>query len=355
MKQKMLTICIIITFLTTIMPVTFSEIEETKNQTIYVDDDNTMGPWEGTQEHPYQYVQEGIDHATEGDVVFICTGYYHEINLTCNNSIILLGEEKENTIIEGKYNNTEDSIFLINITNMTISNLLFKNYTIFYGYPFIQVNIPGNFFFINNILKDTGFGLAIYSFSKDLEIEITGNEFQGEEDAFFGLLIYSICNKVNLSYNVINGFSMGIYAFGDISIYWNHISQSDSYGLVAIPNSLDEMKLSITHNNFIENKIHATFTNGIDFNDGNTNLSCFPQQMKNFFNQFRSHFLMDRLNVKLNSIKWKNNFWDNKKLIGPKCILGTYYRFSNNLSILRVFPWINIDWHPAKDPYKINR
>jgi hypothetical protein len=198
-----------------------------------------------------------------------------------------------------------------------------------------------------------GFGLGIYSFSKDLEIEITGNEFQGEEDAFFGILIFSILNKINLSYNVINGFIMGIYAIGNMNIFWNHISQCDTYGLGVVPNSLDEMKPCITQNNFIENKIHATFTNGIDFNDWKINLSCFPQQIQNFFNQFRSHFTMDRLNLKLNPIKWKNNFWDNKKLIGPKCILGTYQRYSYNNSLLRIFPWINFDWHPAKDPYKI--
>ncbi len=29
----------------------------TFDRTIYVDDDNTEGPWDGTQEHPYQHIQ----------------------------------------------------------------------------------------------------------------------------------------------------------------------------------------------------------------------------------------------------------------------------------------------------------
>ena len=33
--------------------------------TIYVDDDNTQGPWDGTAEHPFQNIQDGINHASE--------------------------------------------------------------------------------------------------------------------------------------------------------------------------------------------------------------------------------------------------------------------------------------------------
>ncbi|MFO8077218.1 MAG: hypothetical protein R6U21_01050 [Thermoplasmatota archaeon] len=31
--------------------------------TIYVDDDNISGPWEGTIDHPYQCIQDAIDAA----------------------------------------------------------------------------------------------------------------------------------------------------------------------------------------------------------------------------------------------------------------------------------------------------
>ena len=30
--------------------------------TIYVDDDNTAGPWDGTLEHPYQHIQDGVNN-----------------------------------------------------------------------------------------------------------------------------------------------------------------------------------------------------------------------------------------------------------------------------------------------------
>jgi parallel beta-helix repeat protein len=68
--------------------------------TIYVDDDNTAGPWEGTVGHPYQFIQDGIDHATDGDTVYVFNGDYRE-NIVVSKSIELIGEDKEFTYITG--------------------------------------------------------------------------------------------------------------------------------------------------------------------------------------------------------------------------------------------------------------
>ncbi len=44
--------------------------------TIYVDDDNTGGPWDGSSAHPYQYIQDGIDNSNPNDTVMVRNGTY---------------------------------------------------------------------------------------------------------------------------------------------------------------------------------------------------------------------------------------------------------------------------------------
>ena len=57
---------------------TIKEVTTFDPTTIYVDDDNTEGPWDGTVEHPYQYIQDSIDNGQPGDSVYIFNGLYNE-------------------------------------------------------------------------------------------------------------------------------------------------------------------------------------------------------------------------------------------------------------------------------------
>ena len=45
---------------------------------IFVDDDNTTGPWDGSPSNPYQYIQDGVDAATDDCIVWIKPGLYQE-------------------------------------------------------------------------------------------------------------------------------------------------------------------------------------------------------------------------------------------------------------------------------------
>ena len=67
---------------------------------IFVDDDNTEGPWDGTYEYPYQHIQDGVYAANDDDVVYVFNGIY-DGDVVISNSLILTGQNRDNTIIRG--------------------------------------------------------------------------------------------------------------------------------------------------------------------------------------------------------------------------------------------------------------
>lgn len=90
------------------------------NNIIYVDDNNTEGPWDGSIDYPFQYIHEAINNSTNGDSIYVFSGIYFE-NFIIDKRLNLIGENKSNTIIDGCYEEyiidiTSDNIFLENFT-----------------------------------------------------------------------------------------------------------------------------------------------------------------------------------------------------------------------------------------------
>ncbi len=108
-------ITVIIVILTNLFfPFVNTEIpnETILNTTLYVGGD---GP------NNYTYIQDAIDNASDGDTIFVYSGIYHE-NIIVDKSIIILGENAEETIIVG--NGYE------NVVNITTDNAIIKNFGI---------------------------------------------------------------------------------------------------------------------------------------------------------------------------------------------------------------------------------
>ena len=155
--------------------------------TIYVDDDNTQGPWDGTAEHPFQNIQDGINHASEGDIVYVFNGRYNEA-IAISKSITLQGSDKETTFIEAWASNT----ITVTAKNVQISgfNIIGKKYY----QDAIYINENGQALVTDNILKLEDFGSEIkLSYSKNNII--TNNEFIG--NPAHGVLL------LNSNYNTI--------------------------------------------------------------------------------------------------------------------------------------------------------
>lgn len=97
------------------------EIYNSSNNILYVG---------GTGPGNYTKIQDALNDSTNGDIVFVYNGFYDE-NLLIENSISLIGEDKNNTIIRGfssleEYEKNKDTIRIkadwVNITGFKIIN-----------------------------------------------------------------------------------------------------------------------------------------------------------------------------------------------------------------------------------------
>ena len=92
------------------------KINSNINSIIYVDINNTKGPWYGTQEFPYKNINDGLNHSINGDTIFVYEGIYKE-KIIINKSIFLKGENYNSTIINGVYKEKIIEIISDNIIN----------------------------------------------------------------------------------------------------------------------------------------------------------------------------------------------------------------------------------------------
>ena len=166
--RLILTILIVLMFLTNIMPIFV--ISEKTNITIYVDDDGTAD---------YSNIQDAIDAAFDGDTVFVYNGFYHE-NLNINKEICLMGEDNKNTIIDS--DNRNDTIS-INANNVKISG-----FKIQHGYIGIKLAGVGYSDISNNVIYDNTVGISI-SFNSHYN-EVYSNEIIGNKN--MGVSVYYV-------------------------------------------------------------------------------------------------------------------------------------------------------------------
>ena len=92
-------------------------------KTIYVDDDNATGPWDGTPEHPYQNITSGLEHASAGNTIYVYNGTYHE-NVVIDKTLCLIGENRTATIIDGY---GAQWTVRVNANNVTILGFTIRN------------------------------------------------------------------------------------------------------------------------------------------------------------------------------------------------------------------------------------
>ena len=127
MKEKASSVALLVMILLGTLTLAFnSQLVNAEPDTIYVDDDNVAGPWDGSQLHPYQNITSGLEHAASGDTIFVHNGTYHE-HVSIEKSISLVGQNPLATIIDGSGEEYRPIVNVFNTSNVVISNLTVQN------------------------------------------------------------------------------------------------------------------------------------------------------------------------------------------------------------------------------------
>ncbi len=362
----------------------------------------------------YTRIQDAIDNATSGDTIFVFNGIYCENLLIDKSGISLFGEDKNTTIIDGsmkddvvviKANFTRiqgftiqnSSLNLFNdigisaykdvgtIRGIQISHCIFKKDgrgIYFYNVSDCSItrcqihNLNGTSITIcglaNNIsidhclIKDCGTdwggaalsgGISINGRNKFNCTNVTVSNNVISNVAADGLYMFQIFN-LNIFNNSIHNCSWwGICLGGaqNVNIYANTIFKNLKNGIMT-----DFCEVKISSNRVYENGNGNIFDGGIIIQDSRRNASIFNNILEanvpyglylirspgstivnnTFIQNKQNAYILGTL-----TSHWHGNYWDDWSGLGPKIILGCLDRIR--------FPWINVDWHPAQEPYDI--
>jgi nitrous oxidase accessory protein len=372
---------------------------------IYVDDDNIDGPWDGTIEHPYQYIQDAIDNASIDDIIYVFSGVYNG-RINVNKTISLIGEDKNTTIINI---GLKIDAYYVNITGFTIQNGSWGSGGFYIISSYCKI--------IGNIITNCGDGIALIENTHFNVIadNIISNNCRGGIDNWFGFSNNNIIKRNtiknnwfdgialrgennNISDNIIIGNDVGIRPQGsNTTIYDNIISNNKREGIYLRTSE----GIYIYKNDIENNGGDGIFITGVDENiiSGNTltnnkngiiltrmsknntiNFNSFSDQNcgiwmvlfsdnnhisnNNFINNLCglyqsgsaknnitfNNFRKNKLNaffLNCNQTVWDSNFWNRPRLL-PKPILG--FEKYEGLWI----PSINYDYSPAQKPNDID-
>jgi parallel beta-helix repeat protein len=214
---------------------------------IYVDDDNINGPWDGSEEHPYREIQQGINNAYEG-----YTGFYNE-NVIISKTINLDGENRYNTIIDG---GGKDQVISVSSPNVRISNFTIQNSG---KEPFEAgiktLSLNSNITILNNVIQNNGIGIFLnYAYDQSWN-KVINNLIQNNYD---GLYIHWANNNQISGNDILFNLDDGIEleSSRNSKIINNVIQENGKYGLYLRAAS---HRNYIKNNDFIENYNHAFF------------------------------------------------------------------------------------------------
>ncbi len=183
-------------------------IENQKITIIFVDKNNSEGPWDGTVHHPFQKISDAIAIAEENDIISVLNGIYKE-NIAIDKSIFLIGESKESTIIDGRYQEY--------ILNITADGTIIEKFTIINSGGYLLnagIIINANDCLIKNcIIKRNRNGVLIKNTQRNTiensTLYLNGKAITSLSDKDLSILNNEICHS-GIGINLKNSYNVNI-------------------------------------------------------------------------------------------------------------------------------------------------
>ncbi len=303
-------------------------IDNAKKSSITLSYGNTLYVG-GTGPGNYTKIQDAIDDASDGDTVFVYNGTYYE-NIIIDESISLVGEDKNTTIIDG---DGTGNVVTVNANKVYISGFTIRNSGVEWDNAGIKIYSNHNNITDNNISSNNNYGIWLKEFSHHNNI-IDNTISLNNKDGIY--LQYSRNNTITGNFvfnNNFHGIILDDSSFNN-NIKGNTISSNFKLGIYINWGSSYNI---VNGNNIISNYYGAVVV-------GSSNIII----KNNFFNnEHDASFVVDILGLLFYRNRWRRNYWNESRVL-PKFIIGRLSWYYDSI------PWINFDLFPAKKPYDID-
>jgi len=209
----------------------------------------------------YTTIQEAIDMANEGEIILVKAGTYYE-HIIVNKPLSLVGENKQDTIIDGSGAET--------VVNIIASNITLSGFTIQNGGLGIYLWGSSNNFLSGNDVSNNGHGIYL-SYSGDNVV--SGNNVSENEH---GIYLEGSSNNALTGNDVSNnnGYGIRLYHSGSNVLSGNdapnngygiYVSDSDNniFSGNGLPNNEYGIHLSYSSNNALSGNDASNNSYGI--------------------------------------------------------------------------------------------
>jgi len=288
---------------------------------VYVDDDNILGPWDGTKEHPYRTIHDALAVVYDGYTIYVKSGTYLE-HVRIEKKITLLGEDKNTTIIDGQ---GSGDVVTITVADVKISGFTLQHsgtQVLDAGIKTLSLN--SNATLENNKIQYNAIGVFLnYGYAPTWNIVRNNTIVENAKGIYTHWANHGEITGNTIMLNEENGLEMECSKYS--SIEGNIIKENGRYGIYLQGESNQN---TITGGNMIQDNLV-----GVMISESNQN-----EVSKNNFigNQQHAYFSNSLLTT------WRRNYWDDRVLFLPEVIDGSIGK--------QEFSWMNVDWHPLRKP-----